>query len=365
MKTFLKKAERKQAYAKVGIYGDAGSGKTRTATEIAIGLWQKYDLKKPVAMFDTEPAASYIIPFFEKAGIDFYVFDESRALKDLMGFWREAEQQCSVIIVDSITHIWKDCQDSYLKQLNDSRKRKNPKAQTIWQLEFHHWKPIKAQWATFTDLFLSSKIHAIVCGRAGSIYEYQKNDESGKMELITSGTKMATEKEMGYEPSLLIEMVKHRENGRIVNRALVEKDRTDRLNGKEFDFPTFETFAPHFEFLNIGGRHFDSMEKNDSRSLFVNDVPDDGFQYEKKQREIMCEEIKGLLVKAGLDGNSTEAKKERLELLEELFGTRSWTAIENMNSKLLREGFAKIKTRFEEQTEHEQTESGENYGNRF
>ncbi|EAM6080647.1 AAA family ATPase [Salmonella enterica] len=348
MKTFLKKAERKQAYAKVGIYGDAGSGKTRTATEIAIGLWQKYDLKKPVAMFDTEPAASYIMPFFENAGIDFYVYDESRALKDLMGFWREAEKECSIIIVDSITHIWKDCQDSFLKQLNDSRKRNNPNARPVWQLEFHHWKPIKAQWANFTDLFLSSKIHAIVCGRAGSIYEYQKNDENGKMELITSGTKMATEKEMGYEPSLLIEMVKHRENGRIINRALVEKDRTDRLNGKEFDFPNFETFAPHFDFLNIGGKHFDSMEKSDSRSLFVNDISDDGFQHEKKQREIMCEEIKGLFVKIGLDGNGVDTKKERLELLEEVFGTRSWTAVESMNSKSLREGFAKIKTRYED-----------------
>lgn len=168
------------------------------------------------------------------------------------------------------------------------------------------------------------------------------------MELITSGTKMATEKEMGYEPSLLIEMVKHRENGRIINRALVEKDRTDRLNGKEFDFPNFETFAPHFDFLNIGGKHFDSMEKSDSRSLFVNDIFDDGFQHEKKQREIMCEEIKGLFVKIGLDGNGVDTKKERLELLEEVFGTRSWTAVESMNSKSLREGFAKIKTRYED-----------------
>ncbi|MGT3245353.1 AAA family ATPase [Yersinia enterocolitica] len=347
MNKFLKKAERKQAFAKVGLYGDAGSGKTRTATEIAIGLWKKYDLKKPVAMFDTEPAATYIMPFFEKAGIEFYVYDESRALKDLMGFWREAERECSIIITDSITHIWKDCQDSFLAQLNKTRKSNNPDAKPIYQLEFHHWKPIKAQWATFTDLFLSSKIHAIVCGRAGSIYEYQKNEENGKMELITNGTKMATEKEMGYEPSLLIEMVKHREHGRIINRALVEKDRTDRLNGKEFDFPTFETFAPHFDFLNIGGKHFDSMGNRDSCDLFVNAITDDGFQYEKKQREIMCEEIKGLFVKLGLDGNSTEAKKERLEILEGVFATRSWAAIESMNSKQLREGFAKIKTKYE------------------
>lgn len=341
---YLKKAEKKQAYAKIGLYGDAGSGKTRTAAEIAIGLWQTYQLKKPVAMFDTEPAASYIIPFFERAGIEFLVYDESRALKDLMGFWREAEHCCSVVMADSITHVWRDTQDSYLKQLNLQRRKNNPNANYIYQLEFQHWKPIKAKWAAFTDLFLSSKIHAIVCGRAGSVYEYQKTDD-GKMALITNGTKMATEKELGYEPSLLIEMIKHREHGRIINRALVEKDRTDRLNGKEFDFPTFKTFAPHFEFLNIGGKHFDSMEQHDSTALFVNDITDDGFQYEKRQREILCEEIKGLFVKLGLDGNSTEAKAKRLDVLEAVFATRSWTAIESLPSQQLREGFAQIKKR--------------------
>lgn len=346
--SYLKRAERKQAYAKIGIYGDAGSGKIRTATEIAIGLWKTYNLKKPVAMFDTEPAATYIIPFFEKAGIDFLVYDESRAIKDLMGFWREAENDCSIIIADSITHVWKDCQDSFLKQLNEQRKRNNPRAKPVYQLEFHHWKPIKAKWAEFTDLFLSSKVHAIVCGRAGSIYEYQKNEENGKMELITSGTKMATEKEMGYEPSLLIEMIKHREQGRIINRALVEKDRTDRLNGLEFDFPNFQTFAPHFEFLNIGGQHFDSMEQRDSSALFVNDITEDGFQYEKRQREIMCEEIKGLFVKLELDGNSKEAKEARLNLMENVFATRSWTLIEGMPSDQLRNGFATIKKMAEE-----------------
>lgn len=94
-----------------------------------------------------------------------------------MGFWREAEKECSIIIADSITHVWKDCQDSFLKKLNESRKKNNPYAKPIYQLEFHHWKPIKALWSEFTDLFLSSKIHAIVCGSSGSIYEYQKQEE--------------------------------------------------------------------------------------------------------------------------------------------------------------------------------------------
>jgi len=331
----LKKATNKMAYAKVGLYGDAGSGKTKTAAKIAIGLYKHAKLTKPVGMFDTEPAASFIIPDFEKAGIPFLVYDESRALKDLMTFMDEAEKECDIVIIDSITHVWRDCQDSYLKKLNETRKKNNKKP--IFQLEFHHWKPIKAAWAEFTDRYLSSKVHAIVCGRAGSIYEYQKNEESGKMELITMGTKMATEKELGYEPSLLIEMIKHRVDGRIINRALVEKDRADLLNGKEIDFPDFEKLSPHFKFLNIGGEHFTSMNQKDSMDLFTEEG-DDNWSHEKRQREIQCERIKSVLIEYDMDGSGKEEKKNRNTLLNTVFGTGSWTEIENMKSEKIREG---------------------------
>lgn len=341
---YMKKAENKQAFAKVGLYGEAGSGKTLTAAKIAIGLYQYASLNKPVAMFDTEPAASYIIPLFESAGIEFFVYDESRALVDLMGFVDEAEKECSIVIVDSITHIWRDAQDSYLKRMNEIRRKKNQKP--IYQLEFHHWKPIKAAWQAFTDRFLSSRLHFIVCGRAGSIYEYQKNDDSGKMELITTGTKMATEKELGYEPSLLIEMVKHRQDGAIINRALVEKDRTQRINGNEYDYPTFETFKPHFDFLNLGAEPVAPMTR-DSQELYEDTAENDGFGYEKRQREIWAEEIKGLFVEHGIDGSSTDAKKKRIGLLDQIFGTRSWTAVESMPSTKLKDLHGQLKQHLE------------------
>lgn len=344
--SMLKKATNKQAFAKIGLYGDAGSGKTLTAAKIAIGLHQYGKLEKPVGMFDTEPAASYIIPLFEKAGIEFLVYDESRALKDLMSFVDEAEKECSIIIVDSITHIWRDAQDSYLARVNETRRRKNQKP--IYSLEFHHWKPIKAAWQAFTDRFLSSRVHFIVCGRAGSIYEYQKNEQSGKMELITTGTKMATEKELGYEPSLLIEMMKHRQDGRIINRALIEKDRTDKINGVEIDYPDFNSFLPHFEFLNLGGEHVGPMNTRDSKDMYEEGAEDDGFAFEKRQREIWCEEIKGLLVQHGLDGTSQGAKKGRTDLLEEVFNTKSWTAVESMRSEKIKAGYEVMKRHFAE-----------------
>lgn len=343
----LKPAENKAVYAKVGLYGDAGSGKTFTAAQLAIGLYQYAKLKKPVGMFDTEPAASYIKPLFDKAGIEFLVYDESRALKDLMDFMDEAEKECSVVIVDSITHIWRDAQDSFLKKINASNKKKAEangwvkKWKPIYQLEFHHWKPIKAAWHTFTDRFLASKLHMIVCGRAGSIYEYQKNEDTGKMELITIGTKMATEKELGYEPSLLIEMVKHRESGHIINRALVEKDRTDSLNGREIDSPTFEKLKAHFAFLNLTGQACGSMTQRDSSDLY-DEEGNDNWSREKRAREIECEEIKNLLIKHNLDGNGAEAKKKRVDLLEQAFCTASWTKIENMASEGIRDGRDKL-----------------------
>lgn len=337
----LKKATNKMAYAKVGIYGTAGSGKTRTATEIAIGLHKAIGSKKPIAVFDTEPAFSFVLPVFEKNGIEVLIEDSSRALIDLMRFMDEAEKVSDIVIIDSITHVWRDAQESYLARINKSRASSGKKP--IGSLEFHHWRPIKAAWAEFTDRFLSSKMHVIVCGRAGSIYEYQdKDDGSGKKELITTGTRMATEKELGYEPSLLVEMIIDREDGKMFNVAVIQKDRSDTINGAELRMPTYKSFEGHFKALNIGGQHFESMEKRDSQEMFV-DADESGWDKEKREREILAEEIKSDFITFGLDGNSAEAKTKRNEAMTKVFGTGSWTQIESMHSRDLREKREKLK----------------------
>jgi hypothetical protein len=326
--SMLKKAANNMAYAKVGIYGSAGSGKTRTAAEIAIGVVKATGSKKPVGMFDTEPAAAFIVPLFNKAGIEFLVYDESRAFKDLMAFSEEAVSSCSVIIVDSITHVWRDLQDSYLSRINEQRRDKNKSR--LSALEFQHWAPIKRQWAEFTDVYLSSKVHFIVCGRAGGVYEYQeKSDGSGKKELITVGSKMATEKEMGYEPSLLIEMVQTRADGKIVNTALVQKDRADVLNGAEIDFPNFDKLKKHFDALNIGGEHFASMRSRDSRELF-NEDGEDNQGAEMRRRDVALDEIREEMLRHCGHGQDAGTKASKSALLEEVAGTRSWEKLASM-----------------------------------
>jgi len=342
----LKPATNKMAYSKVGIYGTAGSGKTRTATEIAIGLHKAIGSTKPIAAFDTEPAFSFVLPLFQKEGIELLVADESRALVDLMDFMDEAEKVCDIVIIDSITHVWRDAQESYLTKLNDARKKQNKRP--LLALEFQHWRPIKATWAAFTDRFLSSKLHVIVCGRAGNVYEYQsKDDGSGKKELISTGTRMATEKELGYEPSLLIEMVINREDGKTINTAIIQKDRADKLNGREIPMPNYAKLKPHFDFLNIGGQHFESMDKRDSQQLYEG-AEEGTWDSESRKRTEWAEEIKSLLISHGLDGTSTEAKKQRNELLLEVFDTGSWSKVENMHSEKIKEGYERMKAKLEQ-----------------
>lgn len=347
----LRKATNRHAYAKIGIYGTAGAGKTFTASQIAIGLHKAIKSTKPVAIFDTEPAFGFVLPKFEKAGIEVLIQDESRAFVDLMTFMDEAEAVSDIVIIDSITHVWRDLQGSFMAQINKRLKARNKPP--IAALEFHHWKPIKDEWARFSDRFLSSKLHIILCGRAGTIYEYQeKSDGSGKRELISTGHKMATEKELGHEPSLLIEMVREQRDGKTYNVAVVEKDRSDNLNGDEIPRPTYESFKPFFDALNLGGEHFGSMEERTSEGSFK--ITDEsGWDREKQNRTILSEEILELLRKHH-PGQTEDAKKTRGDLMEMFFDTRSWTKIsEATPADQLRVALADLRNHLEPQPKQE------------
>ena len=57
----------------------------------------------------------------------------------------------------------------------------------------------------------------------------------------------------------------------------------------------------------------------------------------------MLEELQQELILMGLSGSSAEAQKKRTELLIDVFGTSSKTAIENLYLDKLQAGLAKIK----------------------
>jgi hypothetical protein len=314
--SLLQPAKPEAAFLKMGIYGDAKSGKTFTSASVLIGFHKFMKSDKPIAFMDTETGSDYVQHRFRESGIPLLVA-KTRSFKDLLAITDEAEKSCFALLVDSITHPWDELMNAYQKQHNKTR------------LSLGDWIPIKAMWREFTTKYIGSRLHIIVCGRAGDKWE-DVTDENGVKELRKTGTRMRTEKELGYEPSLLVEMesvqTEAKFGGSILHRAYVKGDRFDVINGRIFEDPTFETFLPHIQMLNLGGEH--KALEPDRSSVGMFDDPNMG---EKRalNKEILCEKIANEIKKL-FPAQTEKDKADRVKLMEEVFGTNSWTEISTL-----------------------------------
>lgn len=327
--TLFKHHGNEMAYLKAGFMGFSGSGKTHTASALMIGLVRRMrEMKmalgdKPVYFLDTETGSDWVRPLFASAGIELRAA-KTRTFKDLTGAISEAERDASGLILDSVTHYWRDLTESYAKKKNRHR------------LAFEDWAWLKQEWGKFTDSFVNSWLHIIMCGRAGYEYDFFLNEDTGKKELEKTGIKMKAETETGFEPSLLVLMERQMNmaDRSVYREAHILKDRSRLIDGKTFEFTkdstieeTFECFLPHIEFLKLGGEHLGVDTSADSTSIIPTDS-ERGWKYAQEQKEIYLDKIKAVFVEAGLDGNSAEAKRLRIEGLKLHFDTNSWVEIE-------------------------------------
>jgi hypothetical protein len=328
--SLLQPAKITSAYLKMGILGFQGGGKTKTAGKTAIGLYKYMQSKgidcanRPVAFFDTETGSDWLIPDFQQAGVPLIVA-KRRSFADLLAVVKEAEAGASVLIIDSITHPWRELCESYMRK----------KQRTFLQMD--DWGYLKGDhgWAKFTDLFVNSKLHIIMCGRAGYEFEDYK-DDNGKRQIEKVGTKMKTEGETGFEPSLLVlmEQVEDLRTGKVKHRATVQKDRSTLLDGEQIDNPDFKDFLPHIERLNLGGDHIGVDINGDSQHILQTEKRD----WQPVQRKIALGEIEEILVRH-YPGQAAADKKAKAELLRTHFQA-CWAEIESvMPLDRLRQGY--------------------------
>jgi len=328
--TLFKEAENEQAYLKLGILGFAKSGKTYTAAHVARAIHKYIDSTKPVYMIDTEIGSDYLIHKFKEWEIKFCRM-KTRSFVDLLDGVTEGEKQASILIIDSVTHFWENVQSSYRKA---HKKR---------FLSYYDWGPIKEEWRKFTDAFVNSKLHIIICGRAQEVLE-EEIDEQGKKQLHSVGVKMRTEKELGYEPSFLFEMKREQipqENKRarryFKHDCFVFGSRLDYFHGLKFEWHPEKVMKnpdiiagdikPILDFLNIGGKHIGVENGTNSEVLFqVNN------EY-KQQHDIALEKIENLLVRL------CPKKQDRLIILNQVFLTDSWNEIKVLSNDVLKEGY--------------------------
>jgi hypothetical protein len=342
-----------QAYLKAGFFGFAGSGKTVTACLTLAGTilhcrrLGHEQMKKPVFFIDTETGSDFMTPVFEELNIELYVA-KTRAFADLVPAIEEAEKEGSAIIIDSVTHHWREFMDSY--------KRRHKKR----FISFEDWDYLKEEWGKFTMAYSNSRVHAALCGRAGYEYEDLIDEDTGKRTIIKTGTKMKTEGEMAFEPSLLVEMTHEQDMtpGAAVptwNRAFVRKDRWMFLQGATLDFVSkpgepvmdkvervWAAFSPHVTRLNLGGEHRGVDTSRTSQSS----IPPGGkseYKRRAEEKEVLMEKIQNLFVTHGISGQSKDGKARIIELLKKHFDTDSWKAIEfHFNVDQVREGWRKL-----------------------
>lgn len=332
-----------QGYLKAGLLGFNKSGKSYTGTLLAIAAARATGADGPIVMFDTEGGSEYLAPLVLRLTGKKLLGVKSRSFDDLMKVTLEAEEVGGALVIDSITHVWRELTEAYKKKRNKGT------------LDIRDIMAIKDIWAAWPDLYLNSQLHVCICGRAGYEWDMEEN-ENGRKQLVKTGVKMKVESEFGFEPSLLIEMERVQEEVgggkyRLTRQAIVLGDRFNKIDAHSCRFescpeePEKELaavaafFGPHLACLTPGA-HTPINTSVSSDPPVDEEGPE--WQREKRSRTILCEEIMGELTRA-FPGQTSREKYAKGVLVKQAFGTFSWTHVEQLHSNQLKTGLEKIR----------------------
>ena len=341
MDDFFAELQNSRPFLKVGLEGFAGSGKTYTMVEMAIGLHKKIGSKKPIVLFDTEEAAKFLKHRFASFGIQ-ALHKPSRSLADLEETMKRCKDGASdILLIDSITHVYEDFLAAFKSK---KTKHKN-------MLTFQDWGIIKPVWKSrFSEPFVRFPVHIFFTGRAG--YEYEDTvDENGVKGITKVGVKMKAESETAYEPDLLCLMHRHEDilgqAKSVWRECTVLKDRSALIDGKTFRDPLFSDFECAFDYvLSDPTVRVGTGQTTDASELFSAALAGRGGgggpDSEQSRIDIALEEIEGELTKRW-PGQSAEAKRAKVSALEAAFGTTSWKRIETLGATALENGLVDLK----------------------
>lgn len=230
----FRKAKAEQAALKIGMYGPPGSGKSFTSLLLAEGL--AGITKKRIAYVDTENGTDFYCQTVPTRAVHPAAFDfdaiYTRSITEVTASLRELNPaEYSVIVIDSITHLWEAARQAYSGKLTK-----------IGTIPMQAWGKIKKPYKDLMSFLLSSPMHVIICGRQG--VEYETDEETDELKAI--GLKMKAEGETPYEPHILfrMEIIKPKHTNEIASIvAYAEKDRTGVLAGRSFVNPTFTSIC--------------------------------------------------------------------------------------------------------------------------
>jgi len=340
LEQLTKPLAKENPYLHMLLFGPMGGGKSYLSAQCVIGLykWRRENQaeKRPILLVNTEESARWLFDDFEMAKVPVRLAT-TKSPADLVRLMDAVRDGAAAgLIVDSITHHWYNFVAAYKQRYN------------VKFMSIEHWGRIIPEWR---ELFSGRLIHApydyFLCGRSGFEYTMEKDEDTGKKTFYKSGVKAKIEGETGYEPDLCIytQRIEDILEGRpeVCWEATVVKSRHKDTSGKTFRNAGWKDFAPAFFYLLNGSQPSVSLPEGDSGSLFG---PESNGEI-KKQKEIILEKIEGLLVSIA-PGSSAREKKWKTDILEEIFGSRSWKEIQTKPPKELQVGLDALEKRRQE-----------------
>lgn len=329
---------------KMGLMGEQGSGKTASAGLIAAALSKLYHNGAPIHVTDPELGWQFLVPvIFAKERIVLVqrtVPTFAAMLKDLY----QAEREGACVWAVELGKIW-------IEIIHTLQKAKP----NDWGMELRH------MWDDFVAQFLNSKLHCLVLGRIQDVIE-QVMTESGAIRDVKIGEGMKAggqKNNFGYEPHLVIRMnleqkprVKKgktfEDEGRMIHRAHIAKDRTWALNGKVFRWPDRDTYKPgDFKYVwQSLTPHFDAAQltasslKLDTMASSAGMIDSDGnseYYAHQQRRTTMSAEIKACL-DLSFGGRGKDDVQVRLAVTDLIFGVKSKEAADTLPLEQLERG---------------------------
>lgn len=317
-------------------FGPMGGGKSYTSALCAIGnyKWRRghQGESRPIIIVNTEESARWLVELFEREKIPVRV-SPSRSPADLVKIMDAVRDGAAAsLIVDSFTHHWYSFVNAYKEKYN------------VRFMSIEHWGKVIPEWRDlFSQRLATAPYDYFLCGRSGFTYEMEKDEETGKKAFTKTGVKVKLEGETGYEPDIVVytERVEDLEDGKpiVTWDSTVIKSRAEMLSGKIFRKAKWENFAPAFFFLLDGAQPAKAIAETDARELL--DRPDSGTEYIRR-RKVALENIEGELTSI-VPGQSREEKKWKVDALQAVFNTRSWTEIERLAPEILESGLSRLK----------------------
>lgn len=345
---------------KIGFMGEQGTGKTATAGLLAAALSKQFHGGAPIYVTDPELGWGFLDPvIFQKEKIklvQYTVPTFAAMLQDL----RRAEREGACVWAVELGKIWIEIIRTLQKAKPDN-----------WGMD------LRSMWDDFVAQFLNSRLHCLVLGRIQDVIE-QVLTEGGSIKSIKVGEGMKAggqRNNFGYEPHLVIRLnleqkprVKKgktfEEEGRMVHRALVTKDRSWALNGKVFRWPdrdgykpgdfkyVWQSLQPHFDAVQLTNG-FAKLDAIASSAIMLDDDGNSEYYAHQQRKSAMSAEIKACL-DLSFGGRGKDDVQVRLAVTDLIFGVKSKEAADALPLDQLERGL-RILHAYEKIATHDMT----------